>query len=186
MITQIFLLFCISKPIYGYIVGNCTDTYNNDMQCSCAFTENIDCPPNFYCPEYSNTSYFIPENLAVLNQANCKWDGTYQGGRPYIKCPCTPGFYCPKNTAQPTYCCSGYYCPSDSSISTKDGSGMGTWGSKAYLCPDKKFCVNAQVQPFDCPPLGRCPSGSDSADKTGSWAILIVAIILIVIGFYIL
>ena len=140
------------------------------MGCSCAYTAlGVSCPANYYCPEYSAAD--IKTYNSSLLAKSCKIDST--GTK--VQCPCTPGFYCPANTSQPVYCCKGYYCPSDGSDPMIDPAtqelnenGLGTWGAKAFICPDKKFCVNGQVEPFDCPALGKCPEGSDMADKKGT------------------
>jgi hypothetical protein len=151
------------------------------MGCTCAKTEShVTCPVNHYCPEYSTFDVSVYYN-STLRPANCKVDLT--GSTPYVVCPCTPGFYCPANTSQPVYCCPGFYCPSDPTVSITDEDGLGTWGALAYRCPEGKFCATGQIEPFNCPALGRCPAGSSSANKQGQWVLLIVMIIAIVIVF---
>lgn len=71
--------------------------------------------------------------------------------RPGHKRPCSPGFYCPENTAQPIYCPARYYCD----ISTK----------KISLCPHSFYCPLGTTEPIDCRPFGICPEGSDSVSK---------------------
>lgn len=160
MFVVIYLLLSFSLIINAYEIVDCLDTAGNNMGCQCASTQSgVSCPPNYYCPEYSPED--IQTYLPGLLTSNCQVTNTT------VMCPCTPGFYCPANTSQPVYCCPGYYCPSDggATMTPNDPNGLGTWGSLALECPENKFCVNGQVEPFDCPPLGKCPKGSDSADK---------------------
>jgi hypothetical protein len=47
------------------------------------------------------------------------------------------------------------------------------------VCPEGKFCMSGQVDPFECPPLARCEEGANKASKSASIALLIVLILLI-------
>ena len=86
----------------GNIVITCPGSDPND-DCNCQQTENLYCPPGYYCPQYSDE--VIAENSDVIAEENCtvRADGELQ-------CPCTPGFYCPENTTSPSYCCESVRC----------------------------------------------------------------------------
>ena len=57
------------------------------------------------------------------------------------------GFFCPKNVAQPTYCCPGFYCPADPNpaIAPNTETGLGAWGSLVnkidHYTPLLFFCL---------------------------------------------
>ena len=139
------LIFFISlvNVSSGYQISNCISTDGEDMGCSCAKTENVPCPPNYYCPEYSAGEVQVYQDTLLANACTITYPNP--NGTPYIQCPCTPGFYCPVNTSQPSYCCTGFYCPTDTSINVPDANGLGTWGSLSFICPENYFCVNGQV-----------------------------------------
>ena len=173
----------------GYVSETCRDSTGKDMKCPCAKTEpGIYCPENYYCPEYNNNNAVSYMDALLAPPNYCEITMDPNGKDPYVKCPCPPGFYCPTNSSQPTYCCKGFYCPSTGNVTQEiePGTGLGTWGSLAYECPKGKYCQTAQIKPFDCPNLGRCPEGSSDADKKGQWALLIVAIVLIFLAFMVL
>lgn len=79
--------------------------------------------------------------------------------------PCTPGFYCPENTIEPTICPQGFACSNDT-ISIK-------------VCPENKYCPFGTVTPKSC--FGStCPRGSYEAPKF----LLILVIFLIAVAVY--
>ncbi|KAF9899253.1 hypothetical protein BX616_003142 [Lobosporangium transversale] len=87
---------------------------------------------------------------------------------PKHSAPCTPGFYCPPNTAQPMYCCPGYYCSNDTTTLT--------------ICPQNQYCPAGSVGGgVSCLWLASCPAGSSSASKFG----LVLFVIIFIIGIYI-
>ena len=73
-----------------------------------------------------------------------------------VMCPCTAGFFCPRNTQEPIYCIPGYYCPPDQSVNTDPfgdlipANGYGAWGRSSFQCPQGFWCGTGQIQPFDC------------------------------------
>ncbi|KAI8602074.1 hypothetical protein EDD21DRAFT_336349 [Dissophora ornata] len=84
---------------------------------------------------------------------------------PKHSAPCTPGFFCPANTAQPMYCCPGYYCSNDTTTMT--------------LCPQNQYCPAGSVDGgSSCLWLASCPAGSDSASKFG----LVLFVLVLIIG----
>ena len=140
IILNFIFLISLVNVSSGYIVTPCISTDGEDMGCLCAKTENVPCPPNYYCPEYSSTDIKNYNETLIANGCDIT-------SIP-IKCPCTPGFYCPANTSQPSYCCTGFYCPTNTSIpptEVSDPNGLGTWGSLSFICPENYFCVNGQV-----------------------------------------
>ena len=143
IILNLIFLFSLVNVSSGYQVDSCISTDGEDMGCSCAKTENVTCPPNYYCPEYSAAN--AQTYKTDLAEASCNVTYPNLDGTPFIQCPCTPGFYCPANTSQPSYCCTGFYCPTDTSITVSDPKGLGTWGSLSFICPENYFCVNGQV-----------------------------------------
>ena len=186
-----FILFVgfLTPSTDAYVSKTCQATTGEDMGCQCAQTEpGISCPENYYCPEYNVQTAMMYQSVLEGEPNYCQVQYPSGMSNPYIVCPCPPGYFCPTNSSQPTYCCKGFYCPSNGDISQEivPGTGLGTWGSLAYECPEGKYCQTAQIKPFNCPNLGKCPKGSTEANKTGQWAILIVAIILIFIGFWVL
>ncbi|KAF9351953.1 hypothetical protein BGX26_010140 [Mortierella sp. AD094] len=91
---------------------------------------------------------------------------------PKHSAPCTPGFYCPPNTAQPMYCCEGYYCSNDTQTMT--------------LCPQNQYCPRGSVGGgTSCLWLASCPAGSASASKFGLALFVVLLIIGICIVFWI-
>ncbi|KAI9599551.1 hypothetical protein BDF19DRAFT_419105 [Syncephalis fuscata] len=82
--------------------------------------------------------------------------------------PCTKGFMCPPNTAQPFYCCAGYYCPSPKEIE---------------ICPSGKFCPLGSVTTQGCHFLASCPEGTSTVSKFGV-VILFAALMLVVALFF--
>lgn len=96
------------------------------------------------------------------------------------------GFFCPENMSQPVYCCEGYYCPADSNYyDVADENGLGAWGNRIKICPEGSYCMNGQVDPFDCNALSTCPEGSSKANKGGTIALLVALTVLIYIAFLI-
>ena len=148
--------------------------------------DNVDCPPNYYCPFYQEYQLSDVSVQQVLNASSCTYgainQATTKSTTQYVICPCTPGFYCPEDTELPTYCPEGYYCPSSGAADSDDADGLGSWGSLYYECPEKKFCPTGTVDPFECGSLSKCPSGTVKANKTGYWVVVIFLIII----FYIL
>ncbi|KAF9364738.1 hypothetical protein BGX34_000542 [Mortierella sp. NVP85] len=91
---------------------------------------------------------------------------------PKHSAPCTPGFYCPPNTAQPMYCCPGYYCSNDTTTLT--------------LCPQNHYCPTGTVGGgVSCLWLASCPAGSSSASKFGLVLFVVLFIVGICIAFWI-
>lgn len=162
------------RSVNAFVIQPCTDNSGADTGCNCAITNpGIFCPANYYCPEY--TEIDVQNFQSTLAAASCTISGTR------VVCPCTPGYYCPENTSQPEYCCEGYYCPADNEpVDVPDpDTGLGAWGRLIKICPEDKFCMSGQVDPFECPPLAKCEEGATKASKSASIALLIVLILLI-------
>lgn len=85
-----------------------------------------------------------------------------------MKSQCSPGFYCPVNTAQPIYCPPKYYCSSNTTEITR--------------CPTGHFCPRATVQrPLPCL-FAYCPSAIDGLEKVVSVYVLAIAAAIISLG----
>ena len=78
--------------------------------------------------------------------------------------PCTPGFYCPVNAAQPIWCPRGFFCSNDTTT--------------ASICPANRFCPDGTVTPLNCGYLAYCPEGSKSAPKFGIVILLLLLILI--------
>ncbi|KAG0230455.1 hypothetical protein BGW42_000932 [Actinomortierella wolfii] len=52
---------------------------------------------------------------------------------PNVSVPCIPGYFCPRNTAQPVLCCPGYYCSLDA--------------KEIHTCPEGFYCPLASTKP---------------------------------------
>ncbi|OUM66640.1 hypothetical protein PIROE2DRAFT_68925 [Piromyces sp. E2] len=87
---------------------------------------------------------------------------------PKVKCP--PGFLCPENSQQPTYCCKGWYCP-NSTI--------------AIPCPKGYWCPRGSVEKQSCFGFSssQCPERTAQAPKYGLFLIFIGFFVIISILF---
>ncbi|CAG8559433.1 9983_t:CDS:10 [Cetraspora pellucida] len=93
-----------------------------------------------------------PEDNININGQLIHWEcpaGTSNSSTTMIKC--SPGFFCPENSAQPVYCCEGYNCSQDARNIT--------------LCPKGNFCSLGTVYPVSCDQLALCPAGSSKGNK---------------------
>ncbi|CAG8529012.1 18417_t:CDS:10, partial [Racocetra persica] len=81
---------------------------------------------------------------------------------------CTPGFFCPENSAQPNYCCQGFYCSEDT--------------KSIQLCPEGHFCTLGTINPVPCT-LAICPPGSIKQNKYFV-AIIVIGFIIVIIGLF--
>ncbi|KAI8926163.1 hypothetical protein BC831DRAFT_457743 [Entophlyctis helioformis] len=88
---------------------------------------------------------------------------------PSRKDACSPGFYCPANTAQPTFCPRGFKCTNDTTT--------------AAVCPKNKYCPMGTVEPYGCWFLAYCPEGSYEGNKFGVVILFIVVAAIVYIGF---
>eukprot|EP01135_Chromosphaera_perkinsii_P007607 Nk52_evm63s914 gene=Nk52_evmTU63s914 len=126
-------------------------------QCLCYSTVGYSCPSGYYCPYAPGTfSGTIDPN------SGCSMSGNL------LQCKCTPGMFCPNNTAQPIYCCKGHYCPTPEVM---------------YVCPEGSFCIEGFVEHISCNPGNNCPEGSESEEKLTSLILAIFIIIAILIIF---
>ncbi|CAG8509884.1 480_t:CDS:10 [Funneliformis mosseae] len=123
--------------------------------------------------ELGHPCYYIstprPEDNITVGGKLITWDcaaGNYCIG-PGNSIPCTAGFLCPANTAQPVYCCAGYYCSEN--------------GSELSLCPEGHFCEIGSIQPSPCHKLASCPPGSSALSSYR-----VVLILLILLGGFLL
>ncbi|KAJ1513813.1 hypothetical protein HMI54_005288 [Coelomomyces lativittatus] len=79
------------------------------------------------------------------------------------KYPCTSGFYCGPNCAQPTLCCEGYYCPHPGTI---------------LACPKGFFCGRGTQTPISCSFLASCPEGTGAPKRVGvMWISFLVGMV---------
>ena len=131
-------------PASGQLVSNTIQCPGSVREaCECYATIGYNCPSGFYCPYAPGTF-----NGTLPADSGCV---ITSGG--LLQCACTPGMYCPANTAQPVYCCTGHYCPTPSSM---------------FICPEGSFCLQGFVEAVSCKPTNDCPEGSDSEDKLSS------------------
>ena len=82
--------------------------------------------------------------------------------------PCTPGFWCPKDTFQPVYCCAGFFCSSPSSIE---------------ICPNNQYCPTGSITGQHCWNLAPCPIGTIKPVRVGMLVVIIIVLIAIAFGF---
>lgn len=89
---------------------------------------------------------------------------------------CTPGFYCPANTAIPRYCPPGFFCSMDT--------------TQIYLCKQNYYCPVGTVDDVNGGPLtcgggvlAYCPPGSKDVSKFGLAGIFLLISLFIYIGF---
>ncbi|KAF9304518.1 hypothetical protein BGZ74_001361 [Mortierella antarctica] len=132
----------------------------------------LDFEPNksIYSFLYVMNTYRDPEvsSLVYVSQCfNCH-SGNFCPA-PNVTVPCIPGFYCPKNTAQPTLCCKGYLCSADTKT--------------IEVCPERFFCPIASTRALPCNFLAFCPKGTSAVEKYGVGAILF-AFALIVMAIF--
>ena len=148
------------------------------------------CPTGWYCPVYSSQQLTVTSFTETLNENGCyygkevvKYTGSADRA---VMCPCPPGFFCPKNAANPMHCIEGFYCPADASID-KDpfgnpipDSGLGSFGTLSYTCPEGKWCLNSQVQGFHCGTFGgglnTCEEGSQAPSKIALYVLVAFAV----------
>ena len=86
------------------------DIYKH-MECSYVL-ENAKCPVGYYCPNFNAAQLNQSDAINNLDKSNCTYGSAAEavtGSIDYLAvCPCTPGFFCPENSAQPAYCIPGY------------------------------------------------------------------------------
>ncbi|KAI8905546.1 hypothetical protein EDD86DRAFT_277572 [Gorgonomyces haynaldii] len=96
--------------------------------------------------------------------------GSFCLGQDYVR-PCTPGFYCPANTAVAGYCPKGYMCSNDT--------------TKIVLCPKGSFCPIGTVWKDNTGKSGGlhcldyCPEGTGAVSKFGIGGAFLVIVAII-------
>ncbi|TPX56194.1 hypothetical protein PhCBS80983_g04712 [Powellomyces hirtus] len=81
---------------------------------------------------------------------------------------CPPGFLCPPDTYQPTYCCPGFVCPTPAEI---------------LICPAGHWCPVGTVNPISCRFLAHCPEGTNVAPRFGVATFLIATFLVMSVFF---
>ncbi|KAI9193223.1 uncharacterized protein BJ171DRAFT_465975 [Polychytrium aggregatum] len=125
------------------------------------------------CPQYPNNNdcqYYGTPQKPSAQYGNITWNcdaGSYclSSNR---TAPCTHGFYCPANAAEPVYCPPGYYCPDPSNI---------------IECPQGSFCPAGTTRPISCDFMAYCPPRSQSAFRFGVLFIFLIFCIILYVAF---
>ncbi|CAG8676468.1 9270_t:CDS:10 [Dentiscutata erythropus] len=113
-----------------------------------------------------------PEDRVIINGQLVTWDCPigYFCPNKRDKFKCSPGFFCPENSAQPVYCCEGYYCSENA--------------KNIFLCPEGSFCTAGTTDPISCNFLANCPPGSIKPNKFMVSVLVLIFIIVIFIFFH--
>jgi ABC-type multidrug transport system ATPase subunit len=183
---SILLLLLVISAVQAYQTLRCTvpdglPNAGKDMGEWCVYTDPGDvCEANYYCPYFTYVEA-VDTYPDVLSAANCTTVVVQVNVTVNVTCPCQPGFFCPENTGQPTYCPKGYYCPSNPAAGNPQSvDGLGTWGELTYECAEGKFCGTGQVEGLDCTTIASCPKGSEKENRAG----VFVACLALFLGLY--